>query len=222
MLSKPIGRCHCDRNFFAAMTFDVKAFNDLMQATKTDPDEWAYPVSADVEVRATPQPSGAVIDKLPFGFVRVMPESAPNLPAFLRIVTPPARRVTCPSIPSRRSAMTRSAMSGMRTAGRSAGAIVNSQPRHLYRSFRTRIGAISASVTALEPISGQSLIAIPYTSHSVIPTVNEPVARSDNARVSRSRRTFSVCGSQHTVVSKAPVAPRRSMIQGNVIHRPYD
>jgi len=88
MLSKPIGRCHCDRNFFAAMTFDVKAFNDLMQATKTDPDEWAYPVSADVEVRATPQPSGAVIDKLPFGFVRVMPESALNLPAFLRIVTP--------------------------------------------------------------------------------------------------------------------------------------
>jgi hypothetical protein len=135
MLSKPIGRCHCDRNFFAAMTFDVKAFNDLMQATKTDPDEWAYPVSADVEVRAN---------------------------------------------------------------------------------------AISASVTALEPISGQSLIAIPYTSHSVIPTVNEPVARSDNARVSRSRRTFSVCGSQHTVVSKAPVAPRRSTIQGNVIHRPYD
>src|SRR5262249_10252649 len=39
-------------------TFDVKAFNDLMQATKTDPDEWAYPVSANVEVRATPQPGG--------------------------------------------------------------------------------------------------------------------------------------------------------------------
>jgi hypothetical protein len=69
-------------------TFDAKAFNDLMQATKTDPDEWAYPVSADVEVRATPQPGGAVIDKLPLGFVRVMPENAPNLPAFLRIVTP--------------------------------------------------------------------------------------------------------------------------------------
>jgi hypothetical protein len=69
-------------------TFDVKAFNDLMQATKTNPDEWAYPVSADVEVRATPQPGGAVIDKLPVGFVRVMPEDTPNLPAFLRIVTP--------------------------------------------------------------------------------------------------------------------------------------
>src|SRR5215510_13348689 len=33
-------------------TFDVKAFNDLMQATKTDPDEWAYPVSANA--RYTP------------------------------------------------------------------------------------------------------------------------------------------------------------------------
>jgi hypothetical protein len=69
-------------------TFDGKAFNDLMQATKTDADEWAYPVSADVEVRATPQPSGAVIDKLALAFVRVMPEGGPNVPAFLRIVTP--------------------------------------------------------------------------------------------------------------------------------------
>ena len=68
--------------------FDGKAFNDLMQATRTDPDEWAYPVSADVEVRATPQPSGAVIDKLPLGFVRVMPEGGPNVPAFRHIVTP--------------------------------------------------------------------------------------------------------------------------------------
>jgi hypothetical protein len=69
-------------------TFDFKAFNDLMQATRTDPDEWAYPVTADVEVRATPQPSGAVIDRLPFAFVRVMPEDSPNAPAFLRVVTP--------------------------------------------------------------------------------------------------------------------------------------
>jgi hypothetical protein len=69
-------------------TFDFKAFNDLMQATRTDPDEWAYPVAADVEVRATPQPSGAVIDKLPLAFVRVMPEDGPNAPAFLRVITP--------------------------------------------------------------------------------------------------------------------------------------
>ena len=69
-------------------TFDVKAFNDLMQATKTDPDEWGYPVSTDVEVRATPQPSGAVIDKLALAFVRVMPEGGPNAPAFLRVITP--------------------------------------------------------------------------------------------------------------------------------------
>jgi hypothetical protein len=59
-----------------------------MQATKTDPDEWAYPVSTDVEVRAIPQPSGAVIDKLTLAFVRVMPEGGPNAPTFLRVVTP--------------------------------------------------------------------------------------------------------------------------------------
>jgi hypothetical protein len=68
--------------------FDAKAFNDLMQTTKTDVDEWAYPVSPDVEVRATPQPSGPVIDQLSLAFVRVMPEGGPNVPTFLRIVTP--------------------------------------------------------------------------------------------------------------------------------------
>jgi hypothetical protein len=69
-------------------TFDVKAFTELMQATKTGPDEWGYPVSADVEVRATPQANGAVIEKLALAFVRVMPEGGPNVPAFLRVVTP--------------------------------------------------------------------------------------------------------------------------------------
>jgi hypothetical protein len=68
--------------------FDAKAFTELMQTTKTDPDEWGYPVSADVEVRATPQATGPVIEKLALAFVRVMPEGGPNVPAFLRVVTP--------------------------------------------------------------------------------------------------------------------------------------
>jgi hypothetical protein len=69
-------------------TFDGKAFNDLMQTSKTDVSEWGYPVSADVEVRAAPQANAPVVDKLARAFVRVMPEGGPNAPTFLRVVTP--------------------------------------------------------------------------------------------------------------------------------------
>jgi hypothetical protein len=68
--------------------FDGKAFNDLLAATKTDPGEWAYPVSADVEVRATPQANAQVVEKLGSVFVRVVTEGASNVPAYLRVITP--------------------------------------------------------------------------------------------------------------------------------------
>src|SRR6185437_9557493 len=45
-------------------SFDGKAFNELMQVTRTDVSEWGYPVSADVDVHATPQANAPVIDKL--------------------------------------------------------------------------------------------------------------------------------------------------------------
>ncbi|MGA8998184.1 MAG: hypothetical protein WB463_09920 [Pseudolabrys sp.] len=69
-------------------SFDGKAFNDLMQTTKTDVSEWGYPVSADVEVRAAPQANAPVLEKLSLAFVRVMPEGGPNVATFLRVVTP--------------------------------------------------------------------------------------------------------------------------------------
>jgi hypothetical protein len=69
-------------------TFDGKAFNDLMQATQTDPGDWAYPVADGVEVRTMPQPNAPVIEKLAAAFVRAMPEDGPNIPTFLRVVTP--------------------------------------------------------------------------------------------------------------------------------------
>jgi len=69
-------------------SFDGKAFNDLMQATKTDVSEWGYPVSADVEVRAGPQANAPVVEKLSLAFVRVVPEGGPNVPTFLRVATP--------------------------------------------------------------------------------------------------------------------------------------
>ena len=68
--------------------FDGKAFNDLLASTKTDPGDWAYPVSADVEVRATPQANAPVIEKLSSVFVRIDAETASNAPTFLRVVTP--------------------------------------------------------------------------------------------------------------------------------------
>ena len=69
-------------------SYDGKAFDDLMQATKTDLDEWGYRVSADVEVRAAPQANAPVVEKLLLACIRVMPEAGPNVPTFLRVVTP--------------------------------------------------------------------------------------------------------------------------------------
>jgi hypothetical protein len=68
--------------------FDGKAFNELLASTKTDAGEWGYPVSADVEVRATPQANAPVIEKLGAVFVRIVTEGASNIPTFLRVVTP--------------------------------------------------------------------------------------------------------------------------------------
>jgi hypothetical protein len=68
--------------------FDGKAFSDLLASTKTDAGDWGYPVSADVEVRATPQANAPVIEKLGSVFVRIAIENASNTPAYLRVVTP--------------------------------------------------------------------------------------------------------------------------------------
>lgn len=68
--------------------FDGKAFNDLLASTKTDSGDWGYPVSADVEVRATPQANAPVIEKLGSVFVRIAAENTSNAPTFLRVVTP--------------------------------------------------------------------------------------------------------------------------------------
>jgi hypothetical protein len=69
-------------------TFDGKSFSELLQATKTDAGEWGYPVSANIEVHAGPQANTPVVEKLGLTFVRIVPEGGPNVPAFIRIVTP--------------------------------------------------------------------------------------------------------------------------------------
>ncbi len=68
--------------------FDGKAFAELIETTNTDVTEWGYPVSAGIEVHATAQANGPVIDKLNLHFVRIMPETASDPPSYMRIATP--------------------------------------------------------------------------------------------------------------------------------------
>ncbi len=68
--------------------FDGKEFADLVKTTNTDVTEWGYPVSAGLEVHATAQANGAVIEKLGLHFVRIMPEAARDQPSYMRIATP--------------------------------------------------------------------------------------------------------------------------------------
>jgi hypothetical protein len=57
--------------------FDEKAADVVAQATGTDLEDWAYPVNADVEVRADPAPGSRVIGKLGMHLVWVYPEQSP-------------------------------------------------------------------------------------------------------------------------------------------------
>ena len=68
--------------------FDAKEFAGLVKTTNTDVTEWGYPVSAGLEVHATAQANGAVIDKLGLHFVRIMPEATSEQPSYMRIATP--------------------------------------------------------------------------------------------------------------------------------------
>lgn len=76
-------------------TFDPKAFQALIQSTKTDFSEWSYPVQDGVDVHAAAQASSPVSEKLGMNLVRVLPDSAPpdnpNDPFFLHVAPPSAK-----------------------------------------------------------------------------------------------------------------------------------
>jgi len=67
--------------------FDAKAFAALLKDTQTDAAAWGYPYAAGADVRATPQASAPVIDKLGLTFVRVLPGGSVN-PNYMRVLTP--------------------------------------------------------------------------------------------------------------------------------------
>jgi hypothetical protein len=71
---------------------DPKAFEALVQATRTEPLEWAYPTAASVDVRSAAKPDAPVVEKLGLALVRVLPDSAPpddsSQPQFVHVATP--------------------------------------------------------------------------------------------------------------------------------------
>jgi hypothetical protein len=72
----------------AEPAYSVQDFQALIQATQSDTSEWGYPVSAGIEVHATPQAAAPVIDKLTLAFVRVSAENAAPSANFVHVITP--------------------------------------------------------------------------------------------------------------------------------------
>jgi hypothetical protein len=76
----------------AEPNLDPKAFEALINATRTQPPEWGYPIQDGVEVRSADKPDAPVVEKLGVALVRVLadnvPPDDPNKEAFLHIATP--------------------------------------------------------------------------------------------------------------------------------------
>jgi hypothetical protein len=76
----------------AEPNIDPKAFEALIAATKTQPQEWGYPTMDGVEVRSAGKADAPVVEKLGLTLVRVLPDNGgpdnPNQSPFLHIATP--------------------------------------------------------------------------------------------------------------------------------------
>jgi hypothetical protein len=68
----------------APPNFDPQAFSTLVQETATDPTDWGFPTSDDVEVRATSKPDAPAVEKLGMSFVRVLPDNS-GAPSFVHV-----------------------------------------------------------------------------------------------------------------------------------------
>ena len=73
----------------AGPDFKPDDLEKLAAATKTEPEDWGFTSTPDVEVRSAAQQNAPVIEKLGMIFVRVMPDMAPNASQdFMRVVAP--------------------------------------------------------------------------------------------------------------------------------------
>jgi hypothetical protein len=80
----------------AGPQIDGKAFEALVTQTGTDPGDWAFPVTPNLEVRSAGQPNAPVTERLGMHLIRVIAEPPPGnaaqtAPTFVRVVTPSGR-----------------------------------------------------------------------------------------------------------------------------------
>lgn len=61
----------------ASPTFDDKAFEQLLKSSRTDPFEWAWPITGSLPVRSGPAADAAVVETLGSVLVRVLPDEIP-------------------------------------------------------------------------------------------------------------------------------------------------
>ncbi len=71
--------------------FNEQEFEQLVEATGASDEDWAYPVQAGLEMRASPQPNAPVVETLGMHFIRVLDDE--NTPInqdqpMLRVVAP--------------------------------------------------------------------------------------------------------------------------------------
>jgi hypothetical protein len=74
----------------ASPQLDETKFEALIKATETDAEEWGFPLTPSLEVRAAAQPNAPVIETLGMNLVRVYPEEVTGNqpPEMLRVVGP--------------------------------------------------------------------------------------------------------------------------------------
>ncbi len=74
----------------ASPQLDEAAFETLIKATETDAEEWGFPLSPGLEVRAAARSNAPVIETLGMNLVRVFPEApvGDQPPEMLRVVGP--------------------------------------------------------------------------------------------------------------------------------------
>lgn len=74
----------------AGVQYNEQEMEEIGQQTQTEASDWAYPVSAGLEVRMRPDNNAQVVERLGMHVVRVMPEENPSAGGeeWIRIVTP--------------------------------------------------------------------------------------------------------------------------------------
>jgi hypothetical protein len=70
--------------------FKEEEFEELLKVTDTEGEDWAVPIRAGLEMRASAQANAAVVEKLGMHFVRIVPDDSANNsdPPTLRVMAP--------------------------------------------------------------------------------------------------------------------------------------